>query len=152
MYNTPESKYRSEVIERFINIEWLINAIITQHYFKRIVSSFLFEVLYDEYFNFGLKRRILEKIIPNINLQRIQKLNRLNTIRNYFAHCNQEIFFGSGIPSSKEKGFIPDPKKLDKEVDFKKLYDEFLDKEKSVTKYLMDILRELGAKMVKGED
>ena len=67
MYNTTDSKYRSEVIERFINIEWLLNAIITQHYFKRMVSSFLFEVLYDEYFNFGLKRRIIEKIIPNIN-------------------------------------------------------------------------------------
>ena len=79
MYNTSESKYRSEVIERFINVGWLLNAIITQHYFKRIVSSFLFEVLYDEYFNFGLKRRIIEKIIPNINGQRLQDLNRLNT-------------------------------------------------------------------------
>jgi len=152
MYDTPESKYRSEVIERFINVEWLINAIITQHYFKRMVSSFLFEVLYDEYFNFGLKRRILEKIIPNINKKRIQELNRLNTIRNYFAHCNQEIFFGSEIPSSQEKGFIPDPRKIAEEVDFKKLYDEFLLKEESVTNYLVDILKGLGAKMVKGED
>jgi len=152
MYNTTDSKYRSEVIERFINIEWLLNAIITQHYFKRMVSSFLFEVLYDEYFNFGLKRRIIEKIIPNINGQRLQDLNRLNTIRNYFAHCNQEMFFGSGIPSSQEKGFIPDPRKPDREVDFKKLYEEFIEKEGLVADYLMDILRKLGGKLDKGKD
>jgi hypothetical protein len=152
MYNTQESKYRSEVIERFINIEWLINAIITQHYFKRIVASFLFDVLYDEYFNFGLKRRILEKIIPNIDKSRIHDLNRLNTIRNYFAHCNQEIFFGSGIPHSEEKGFIPNPRKLTEEVDFETLYNEFLEIEKSVANYLMSILKSLGAKITKGED
>jgi len=30
------SEMRSYVIENFINIEWLINAIITQHYFKEV--------------------------------------------------------------------------------------------------------------------
>ena len=152
MYNTSESKYRSEVIERFINLEWLLNAIITQYYFKRIVSSFLFEVLYDEYFSFALKRRILEKIIPDIDGQRLQDLNRLNTIRNYFAHCNQEIFFGIGIPSSQEKGFVPDPRKTDREVDFKQLYEEFIKKEGLVADYLIAILGKLGGKLVKGKD
>lgn len=50
------SKCRAEVIERFINIEWIINAIISQHYLKRVVVSFILEVLYDEYFSFALKR------------------------------------------------------------------------------------------------
>ncbi len=54
------SKYRADVIERFINVEWIINAIICQHYFKRVSMPFLLEVLYDEYFSFALKRRILE--------------------------------------------------------------------------------------------
>ena len=69
------SKYRAEVIERFINMEWLINAIICQHYFKRVLMPFLLEVLYDEYFSFALKRRILEKIINNIDGQKVQELN-----------------------------------------------------------------------------
>ena len=129
-----------------------MNGIITQHYLKRMDFSFLFEVLYDEYFNFGLKRRIIEKIITNINRQRLQDLNRLNTIRNYFAHCNQEMFFSSGIPKPEEKGFIPDPRKLDKEVNFKKLYEEFLEKEELVAKYLMDILQKLGAKFMHEKD
>ena len=34
------SKYRAEVIEMFINIECLIDAIICQHYFKRIMKQF----------------------------------------------------------------------------------------------------------------
>lgn len=152
MYNTPESKLRSEVIERFINIEWILNAIITQHYFKRIFAPFLFEVLYDEYFNFGLKRRIIEKIIPNLNRQLLQDLNRLNTIRNYFAHCNQEIFRGSKIPDPDEKGIIPDPRKLYREVDFKKLYEEFMKKEGPVINYLWDVFQSLGGKFVKGQD
>ena len=77
------SRYRSEVIERFINIEWIINAIISQHYFKRVLLPFVLEVLYDEYFSFALKRRVLEKIIKTIDNQKVQDLNRLNTIRNY---------------------------------------------------------------------
>ena len=82
------SKCRAEVIERFINIESIIDAIICQHYFKRVIMKFYFEVLYDEYFSFGLKRRILEKIFKDIDSQKLQDLNRLNTIRNYFAHYN----------------------------------------------------------------
>ena len=55
------SKYRSEVIERFINIEWIINAIICQHYFKRVLKPFLLEVLYDEYFSFVLNGEYLKR-------------------------------------------------------------------------------------------
>jgi len=61
------SKYRSEVIERAINIEWIMSAIICQHYFKKVIMPFLLEVLYDEYFSFALKRRILEKIVKDFD-------------------------------------------------------------------------------------
>ena len=69
------SKYRAEVIEKFINIESIIDVIISQHYFKLPNKSFIFEVLYDEYFSFALKRRILEKIIRSIDGQKVQDLN-----------------------------------------------------------------------------
>ena len=55
------SKYRSETIEKFINMETFINATISQHYLKKLLQSFFLEVLYDKYFAFGLKCRILFK-------------------------------------------------------------------------------------------
>ena len=59
MDNQTLSQMRSEVIEKFINLEMIINAIISQHYFRKVYMPFFFEVLYDEYCSFGLKRRIL---------------------------------------------------------------------------------------------
>ena len=105
------SKYRAEVIERFINIEIIINATISQHYFERVEKNFYFQVLYDEYFSFSLKRRILEKIVNNINTQQVQDLNRLNTIRNYFAHCGTEFI---PAPYNNKKAKIIDPRDIQK--------------------------------------
>src|SRR5215204_2008170 len=56
------STIRSAVIEKSINLEWMMNAIISQHYFGAVKKSFILEVLYDEYCSFALKRRILMKI------------------------------------------------------------------------------------------
>ncbi len=139
------SRYRSGVIEHFINCEMIINAIISQHYFGKVMKPFLLEVLYDEYFSFGLKRRILTKTIPNIDKERLADLNRLNTLRNYFAHCNQQFFQGS----QKSVGFIPDPRKTEVGIDFEKLYTEFMEKEPKVIKYLTTILKEKGGIMEK---
>ncbi len=121
MINSEQiSKFRSEVIERTINIEWIINAIISQHYFGKVMRSFLLEFLYDEYCSFALKRRILEKIIPNMEKKKLENLNRVNTIRNYFAHCNQLLI--EGLDSSNPISRVVDPRKLDKAIDFENLY------------------------------
>ena len=136
------SKYRSEVIERFINIETIIDAIICQHYFKRVLMPFLLEVLYDEYFSFGLKRRILEKIVKDIDSRRVQELNRLNTIRNYFAHCNQEIFEVSA--KEKKRGKIIDPRNISKGINFEELYADFVSKADGVEEYLFKLYQDLG--------
>ena len=140
------SKYRAKVIERFINVEWIINAIISQHYFKRVILPFVLEVLYDEYFSFGLKRRILEKIVANIDSQKIQDLNRLNTIRNYFAHCNQEIIEGT---DKAQRGRVIDPRNTEKEVNFERLYSEFIEKVGSVEEYLARLFQDLGGVLEK---
>ena len=150
------SKYRSEVIERFINVEWIINAIISQHYFKKAIMPFLLEVLYDEYFSFALRRKILEKIIKNIDSQKVQELNRLNTIRNYFAHCNQEIFKISDIEVKdgkvieKAEGKVIDPRNIEKEVDFESLYSEFMKIAGGVEEYLAKLYQDLGGALLKG--
>jgi hypothetical protein len=135
------SKYRSEVIERFINIEWIINAVISQHYFRKVIEPFLFEVLYDEYFSFALKRRIIEKVIKNVDKSKIQDLNRLNTIRNYFAHCNQEIIEGK---DKKQNGKIIDPRNIGRTIDFESLYKEFMKMSGSVEEYLFKVYKDLG--------
>jgi len=141
------SKYRADVIERFINVEWLINAIISQHYFKKVLLPFLLEVLYDEYFSFALKRRILEKIIKDIDNKKVQELNRLNTIRNYFAHCNQEIFEISD--TKKERGKVIDPRNVQKEVNFEKLYTDFMNIAGGVEEYLAALYQGLGGLLEK---
>ena len=141
------SKYRSEVIERFINVESIINAIISQHYLKRVTMPFLLEVLYDEYFSFGLKRRILEKIFKNIDSQKLQDLNRLNTIRNYFAHYNQKSFEASD--KEKKAGKVIDPRNIKSEIDFERLYAEFKSKEGGVEEYLSTLHQALGGVLFK---
>lgn len=144
---TSISKYRSEVIERSINIEALMDSIISQHYFKRVVMEFLLEVLYDEYFSFALKRRIIEKIIDNIDQQQLQNLNRVNTIRNYFAHVGQDIFYGKTPPSKDRQGSIPDPRRPDRSIDFKKLYDEFNQIFGNVERYLASVYCDKGGEL-----
>jgi hypothetical protein len=121
------SKYRAEVIERFINVETLVDAIICQHYFKKMIINFYLEVLYDEYFSFGLKRLILEKIVKNI--------------RNYFAHYNQEIIKGR---DKKGEARILDPRNIEREIDFKGLHAEFMQIADGIEEYLFQTFKNLG--------
>ena len=134
------SKYRSEVIERFINLEWLINAIISQHYFNKTYRPFMMEVLYDESFSFSLRKNILIKISPDFDKRILQKIFRMNTIRNYFAHCNQEII---EIDDPTE-GKTIDPRKLENLIDFEKLFNEFMGEICEIEEYLFSIYKMKG--------
>ena len=137
------SKARAEVIEKFINLEFLTNAIISQSYFGKVSRQFLLEVLYDENFSFALKRKILEKILArhkSLNKVAIEDLNRLNTIRNYFAHLNIE-FLDAGAP------LVPNPRNPTEGVNFDKLYSEFNQKEKTSKEFLFSVLKSLGGKV-----
>jgi len=140
---TELSQWRSEVIERAINIEWLISAIICQHYLRKTYQHFLFEVLYDEYFSFALKRRILEKTVPEARRE-IQALNRINTIRNYFAHCNQLLF-----EKGEHEGKVPDPRDLHKELAFEDLYEEFTSIAGEIEEWLAGVFRSKGGVLCK---
>ncbi len=144
-----QSKYRSEVIEKFIACEMMINAIISQHYFKKIHKDFYFIVLYDEYFNFGLRRRILEKLVKDLDKKMIQKLNRLNTIRNYFAHCDIKYIDDPENTTYENNGIILDPRNPENMlVDFESLYKEFIEKEEEVMPYLTKIFEKMGGKIM----
>lgn len=90
--------------------------------------------------------------MPNIHGQQIQKLNRLNTIRNYFAHCGQEIFDGPSPPRKGQKGWVPDPRRPNIPVNFENLHKEFSELESSVSKYLLEVFQKLGGIATKGEE
>jgi len=140
---------RGEIINKFINIEWIINAIISQWYMSKVEKEFVLEVLYDEYFGFALKRRIIGKIFAercNSKLKprlksMLDSLNRLNSIRNYFAHCTESMTL-----SNIDGEYIPDPKNHDRPLNFQALYDEFIKKEKDVNKYFYDLFISIGGK------
>jgi hypothetical protein len=138
------SEWRSEVISSFIAIEQLVNCIICQHYFERIDKNFFLEVLYDEYFDFGLRRRILDKILPADRKDLIQPLNRMSRIRNYFGHCGLEVIDGVGLPALQEAGEVPYPGNPDRRIDFRELFDEFKDLEGRVVKPLAEFFTSLG--------
>ncbi|MBU1014000.1 MAG: sister chromatid cohesion protein PDS5 [Bacteroidetes bacterium] len=149
MTDTNTSMYRSEVIEKAINIEWIINSIISQHYFNRVDMKFLLDFLYDEYCSFALKRRVLLKIVNDFDPKMESHLNRLMNIRNYFAHCNQEIFDAGETLTQESKGKILDPKKPEREIDFEKLHKEFISIETLVSKYLFEIYQRKGGQFDK---
>jgi len=92
----------------------------------------------------------LEKIVPDLDKKKIQNLNRLNTIRNYFAHTGQQIFKGPVPPSEGQVGIVPDPRKLDKAIDYTQLYEEFQRMEPAVAEYLFKLYQKLGGEYIKG--
>jgi len=129
-----------------------MNGIISQHYFKKVLMPFVFEFLYDEYCTFALKRRVLEKIIPGIDKQKMQDLNRVNTIRNYFAHCNQVLVEGTDPTDLSAISKVIDPRKLDRAIDFKELHKEFIGIAGHVEEYLAKVYVDKGGVLQKDED
>jgi hypothetical protein len=138
---------RSEVIERSIEIELLMSGIICVHYFGRINMPFWFEVLYDENFSFAMKRRILEKIAPLTDRRTFDELNRIGTIRNYFAHRSLNF-----VDFKMMKLVAVDPKRLDRTIDFESLFQEFSKLHDRVHKHFEEILVAMGKKRVKEMD
>ena len=135
------SALRAEVIEKTISVEWLIHAIISQHYFGQVRIGFVSEVLYDEYCSFALKRRIVLKVCPTLQGETEQQLNRLNTIRNFFAHVGQSVVDG---PDPNGPPRIPSPRDFSKAVDFSALYKEFLSIEGPLVKALFAAYEQKG--------
>jgi hypothetical protein len=118
---TPEelAEASADVLARVIDIETMLDVIISQHYLGKVSRKFLYEVLYDEWFTFGLKVKIFSKITSETSLE--HKLNQLASIRNYFAHRGRlTVDLGRG-----DELFVPDPKNPAKSIDFDDLYKKF---------------------------
>lgn len=146
------SRFRSEVIERSINIEWIMNAIISQHYLGKVMARFTLEFLCDEYCSFGLKRRVLEKILADFKGQKAQNLNRLGSIRNCFAHCNQIMVDGPDPTNPAAFSGVVDPRKINEFIDFEKLYKEFTEIAGPLEEYLAGVFKAKGGELKMDED
>ena len=121
------------------------HAIISQHFFNAVKLEFVSMVLYDEYCSFALKRRILLKICPKLEGDIEQKINRLASIRNYFAHIGQGFIEGADSDGNSR---VPDPKDFKKSVDFQSLHKEFSGIESLVTKALFEVFQSKGGVIV----
>jgi hypothetical protein len=157
-----ERERRGEVIERFINIERVVNTIISQHYFGKQSLPFILQVLYDDGFNFGIKRRILERIVPELAARTRDDLARLNNIRNLFAHTDESIFVGRGLPPPGAKTIAVDLKKVQKwdgtvagladcALDYPALYEEFVRLAGPVEERLFAAFGKMGGAAIRGD-
>lgn len=150
MSNEGISKLRSAVIEDFIGLEALVDCVIGVHYLGKLSLAFYHEVLYDEYFSFGLKVRILEKILRpegKVAKRQTELLRRMNNIRNTFAHCGITRY-----ESKTGESYVPDPRKPDEALDFNALYTEFSDSVPTLRDYLLEKAAEKGANIKINKD
>jgi hypothetical protein len=146
MDETELTEARGQIIEDSIDLETMINLVISIHYLGKVSSQFYYEVLYDEYFTLGLKLRILEKIVPQAKADKkhIDNLRRLSAIRNYFAHSGTQFIHPGKLGMDGMVGEVPDPKKPDKSIDYDSLSQEFQRKQPAEFKYLNSLLHRVG--------
>lgn len=139
------SKYRDEILNKFGNIESIIEAVISQHYFSKVRREFLLEVLGDEYFSTGLKIRVLLKVAKKLDCEK--ELRELVRIRNYFVHLFPKFHDKYLSPTPGELVAI-DPRNTSKSVNFELEYKKFVDMENKVVNSLVNIYKEKGGVLV----
>lgn len=133
---------RQEIIDKAINIEIIISALITAKYFpgELVNSDFLQEVLYDPLASAAFKVNIFEKCYSDVPKKTIESMRRLFNIRNIYAHCGLSM-------SSKvdpDQSGVMNPKKKNQPLDFEDLKSEFFNKEKNIVNVLFDLIKESG--------
>lgn len=132
--NNKIAQYRGVIIHDSINVEALMRAIIAIYFARDDKNNeFNRKVIDDEYFSFGLKVRILEKLNLEVYKGFFEELRRINNIRNTFAHQ---------VPTLDEGFFKKDNEK--NEVNYMAdLHKEFLEKINRVDEQLHKIFMKL---------
>ena len=134
--NNKIAQYRGVIIHDSINVEALMGAIIAIYFVKDNKNNeFNRKVIDDEYFSFGLKVRILEKLKIETYKEFFEDLRRMNTIRNTFAHQ---------VPTLDEGFFKKGKDGKENEINYMSdLHKEFLEKIKRVDDELHKIFMKL---------
>ena len=141
------SEYRNDVIEKFVNIEYLMNSAISQKYFGRVRIDFVFPFLHSQHFSFALRIDVLKKLVKDFNKRMETKLRRMSNLRNYFVHISPNYFGPNDEITEDNVGYFPNPDKLEEKLDFEKLYTQFIELNTEVLPYIAKIFRELGGKL-----
>jgi len=123
------AQYRGVIIHDSISIDALIGSIIAVYFARDDKNNeFNRKIINDEYFSFGLKIRILEKLNFDVYKGFFEDIRRMNNIRNLFAHQ---------VPTLDEGFICQDFKKEKNETKYMSdLHKEFLEKIKKVDKQL----------------
>lgn len=134
--NNKIAQYRGVIIHDSINIEALIGAIIAIYFARDNKNNeFNRKVIDDEYFSFGLKIRILDKLNLDTYHCFFEDIRRINSIRNTFAHnvptLNEGFIQSNWKDGKTETKYISD------------LHSEFLEKVKKVDEQLESIFLKL---------
>jgi len=136
------SDLRGEVITCAINIEGGIDGIIENYFIlPEKQSDFSTIALSDESFTFGLKKMILFKILNQIQFPAYrefrEELNKLNRLRNRFAHS---FMFGFDGALTYPKGEKPMEIKMAKEMhdEFMKIYPKVFDELEKIFWFLLE--------------
>lgn len=134
--NNKIAQYRGVIIHDSINVEALMGAIIAIYFVKDNKNNeFNRKVIDDEYFSFGLKVRILEKLKIETYKEFFEDLRRMNTIRNTFAHQ---------VPTLDEGFFKKGKDGKETEINYMSdLHKEFLEKIKRVDEELHKVFMKL---------
>ncbi len=136
---------RQNVIEKSISIENLLSILVTQKFFpgKTINGMFLQQVMYDPHANTAFKVSVFSKCYPEFPHEDVEKIRRLFSIRNIYAHCGLELT--SAV--DPDKSGIIDPKKLNEPLDFAALEAEFLRIETEVSGKLGRLIASTGVEI-----
>jgi hypothetical protein len=167
--DTDGQKRRGQVIERAINIECMMDALISCHYLGKPVLPFMLEVLGDESCSFALKRSILGIVASARNWpdrkSAIGWLHRIGQIRNVFAHQNRQLVPGADLPTDASPTVVVDPQKVkraagrlsssggeleDIALDFEALHREFSKIAGAIEEYLSSRLGDMGFQPQRG--
>ena len=141
---------RRNVLDKFNNLEMLINLAISAYYFKETNKAFIFGVLNNSFFSSSLRIDILSKIIKDSDKKRFNvvtsKIKQMSNIRNYFAHITPQYFDSNEEITMEKVGWFPHPRDPSKRINLEEEHKKFFELEKDVHPYILGVCNILGVK------
>ena len=141
---------RRNVLDKFNNLEMLMNLAISSYYFKETNKDFIFRVLNNSFFSSSLRIDILLKIIKDSDRKRFDrmtsKIKQMSNIRNYFAHITPQYFDSDELITMEKVGWYPHPKDPSKRINLEEEHETFFELEKEVYPYIFHTCNVLGVK------
>lgn len=141
---------RRNVLDKFNNLEMLMNLAISSYYFKETNKDFIFRVLNNPFFSSSLRIDILLKIVKDSDKKRfnkiINKIKEMSNIRNYFAHITPQYFDSDEEITMEKVGWFPHPRNPPQRINLEEEHEKFFELEKEAHPYIVNVCNVLGVK------